>query len=46
MYLQVTTVTELADENGLQSSPEKLDGTRRAISTLTWPTNVLPSKQM
>ena len=37
IYLRVITVAELADQNGREISPHKLNGTWRATSTLVWP---------
>ena len=46
MYLRVITVAELADENGLRISPERLNGTWRASSDIKWPNQVPPTQEM
>jgi len=46
IYLRIITVAELADLNGREISPHKINGEWRAQSTLVWPTQAKPSDKM
>lgn len=46
LFLRVITIAELANVDGRFISPDRLDGSWQAQSTLRWPTQCKPSKKM